>query len=306
MAKRPQKPTKKREPPWLEAARARLRGKGARRHDTPAGESQERAADERHQAVYDALLEMAAPDLEALGEDASDAELDALIGCAVLAYNQIFLDAAPVDEGGKTPGQRMREVLALAFEKVPAYGARFERMVGVRQQRFAHLPWPIDKATASWTADRRVRISIILYAEAASRARPAPLTGDDRDGPNEEAVREAILELAAPELEALASGADDRDLATLISLAVFAYNQPILESLPDHDGAPARATLAALEGTFSKFPRARARFGRMVALRKERFGHLTWMIKDFKARWGEEGDVILGLTLLRTEAGADP
>jgi hypothetical protein len=124
----------------------------------------------------------------------------------------------------------------------------------------------------------------------------------DRDPAYEEAVADALMEMAAPEIHALPDDATDEDLEGALRWSVLAYNQPIMESFPgegrEHPGEKMRE---ALELAFEQIPGLRERFHRMVATRMDRFAHLTWMIKDAKPSWGDDGEVRIDLSLMRLE-----
>ena len=122
MAKRTSKPPKRREQPWMAAARARLRKVGAApKAEGPRAPEQGGRPPPRFVRVYadrtnradppseaeqvgDALLEMAAPNLAALGPRAPRDHLDVIVDAAAFAYNQPIHEAdGALDRGGSPP-----------------------------------------------------------------------------------------------------------------------------------------------------------------------------------------------------------
>jgi hypothetical protein len=169
MAKRTKQKTKKREQPWIEAARAALRKNAdARRRDAPRYVPTSRPPGEdgpydETEAIVDALLDMAGDDLVALPPDADDNALDNILGIAVLAYNHPLDYVLPPQEGELiSHGETMRHLLENASKRSPAFGAKFRRMLDVRTRRYPHLAVPVTACRATWGKNRTVDIVIRL------------------------------------------------------------------------------------------------------------------------------------------------
>src|SRR5580700_7274013 len=108
MARRARKPHKKQEQPWTKAARAKNR--------TAAGGTEQ--AD--MEAVADAVIEMAGLEIDALPPDATEEQLNTVLGFATMVYNQPLFEANPqIRAQGDTLAAALWKMLSGIFEAVP-------------------------------------------------------------------------------------------------------------------------------------------------------------------------------------------
>jgi hypothetical protein len=160
MAKRTKKPPKKREPPWLAAARDKLR-----RQPKPAAEpAPEGPSTDDFDLVADALIEMAGPDLDALGDAISEADASRLIGEASMAYNAPLFAAFPTAADGESPSAKVEKLLGLAFDAIPGLRERHARMLDVRRSRFGHLRRPIMSCKVTFVDRDDIAIALELLS----------------------------------------------------------------------------------------------------------------------------------------------
>jgi hypothetical protein len=171
MAKRTKKPPKKREPPWLAAARDKLR-----RPPKPAtAPAPEGASPDEFEAVADALIEMAGPDLDALGDAITEADAHRLIGEASMAYNAPLFDEIPAAADGESPSAKVERLLGLAFEAIPGLRERHARMLDVRRSRFGHLRRPIMSCKVTFVDRDDIAIALeLLSADQSAHMQAAP------------------------------------------------------------------------------------------------------------------------------------
>jgi hypothetical protein len=167
MAKRARKPRKKQAQPWTAAARAKNRGKGG-----PMSEQ------DQADAIAGAVLEMAGPEVAGLPPDATEEQLNTVLGFTTMVYNQPLFEANPqVRVKGETLAAVLRKMLESIFETVPNAKAAFDRMTVHRTLRFAHLKRPILSLEASWDEERTLIVNLSLGAEDLHDV----VSGDDDD-----------------------------------------------------------------------------------------------------------------------------
>ncbi len=114
--------------------------------------------------VADALFEMAAPDLAALGPRARKVDLDLILDAAVFAYNQPIHEASGMATGPGT-GAMLRSALESMFQNAPGFRARYERMLKVRTERFGHLETIIMIYRAGFADRGGVYFELVLPPE---------------------------------------------------------------------------------------------------------------------------------------------
>ena len=150
----------------MATARAKLRRKfdtrlAAAPHPEPPALAAD--ADDTSKAVADALVEMAAPELDALGDALTESDADRLIGAASQAYNLPLFDQ--MAHGTETAGTIMRAALELGFERIPGLRDRFDRMVALRRTRFAHLRQPILECKVSFESPPSFTVVLTLVGK---------------------------------------------------------------------------------------------------------------------------------------------
>jgi hypothetical protein len=184
MTRRTNKPPKRREQPWMAAARAKLRKPGgAPKAEGPRAPERGHGpqptmvrvyADRTNRAgppseaelVGDALLEMAAPDLAELGPRGRREQLDQIVDAALFAYNQPIHEAAGIPAMGGL-GSFLQNAMDAMFQRVPGFRARYERMLKVRTERFGHLTTIIMMCRGGFADRGGVYIDVMLPPAAA-------------------------------------------------------------------------------------------------------------------------------------------
>ena len=172
---------KRREQPWMAAARARLHKQGAPKREEPPAPAPAHGPQPKWVRVYanrtnradppseaevvgDALLEMAAPDIAALGPRRTHEQIDLIVEAAMYAYNQPLREADGIP-GMPFLGPLLRNSLNAMCENFPGFRARYERMLKVRTERFGHLTTHVMMYRGG-VSDQGVYVELMLPPEA--------------------------------------------------------------------------------------------------------------------------------------------
>jgi hypothetical protein len=267
MAKRTSKPPKKREQPWMAAARRALHKGSA---DAPLGRTGAHPEPEAHQgpdeeAVARALLEMARPELDALGADATDATIEMVVSLAMVAYNDPILrravEATPEVARLAAAVESLHESL---FASLPEARAWLARMLETRSTRFGHLTRPIRDVKPRRTGGV---VSVVVTLEPEGTAEHA--LGEDSERPK---ISASLLELARPALEALPAEAEEEAKRSAVRLAELAWNLPTLERPEARMTDALRERMREVHTFVEELPpEVRAMFDAMVEVRRTRF-----------------------------------
>ncbi len=252
MAKRATKPTKKkREQPWMEAAREKLRSKGRARED--------------HEISH-AFTAVATPVIDALHEDPSKEELFAVLDLVRVAWNLPLvhlLSTEPGSEGALIRADIERRLMS------PERRRALVPLCHARVRDFAHLDRPILQVVAK-TAEDEMNIELRIGARGAVEGELLDV-GDD----GWPLASQSLLHLSGLLRALFPSGLTDADAKGAIGLTALAWNIPVLDRADDRV-APAslrdKMREAALR-TNDLSPALRAAFDAMVLARSTRFAH---------------------------------
>jgi hypothetical protein len=250
MTKRAQKPPKKKKKPqpWLEAARARLRGGADARHE---------------QEMSDAFLDLAAPFIEGVDDEAEVAEILHLVK---IAWNLPLVHAASTE-----PGNEGADARAEVAEWLAGPQADREALVPLIKGRVR-----VYRHCAALLAEVMVRrvgshatIGLRFHGEEVPRL--SVLDVEDSGWPK---ISHSLLELSRPARDLLKVPYGDAEAEEAIGLAMVAWNLPVLEP----SGALVSATfrlgmLEAAARARQLAPAWRDAFEAMVIARETRFAY---------------------------------
>jgi hypothetical protein len=278
MAKRPQKPKKKREQPWMEAARARLRGTAEARHE---------------KEMSDAFMDLASPVLEGLGEGAGEGAASQVLGFVQMAWNLPIAHALPVD-----PSSAGAAIRAEVFDWLVGPRELRESIVPVVEARvrdFSHCGAALADVLVQWTGARNT-IALRFYGDEVPASRM--LDVDESGWPK---ASHSLLQLAVPVLDLLRVPYGDAEAQEAIGLAMAAWNLPLVD-LP---GAPTPealrlATRELAEKARTLSPAWLKAFEAMVAARRTRFSYDTRVITHAAAHT-KDGMINVEAAALRRE-----
>lgn len=250
MSKRARKPAKKREQPWMKAAREKLHANDAMREEAE---------------IRDAFMALAGPELEALGRGANAEEIRSVLECVRFAWNLPILHALSTEPGSdgamiRADAEQLLERVVDRQSMMPLFTARVDD--------FGHLRSPIAEVFAH---ERGHQIAVGL--RVGDEIVPAGAVLDIGDTGWPKASR-CLISLSEPARDLLP---DDYGLAEgeqVIGLAVTAWNLHLIGR------AEAVVSNQLREETLEAAERARAlpepmrgAFEAMVQARQTRFAH---------------------------------
>lgn len=162
MAKRSKKKSPRREQPWVQAARDRLRAKVEVRVATETS---------------DAFLDLARPLIRAIPSDARDQPIDGVLDLARLAWNLPLLHAISTEPG--SDGARIRAHAERVLPRLPAHRRELALLFAARTEELRDLGRPILDVFAR-TAEESWQILVMTGDEEMAHARATRFSYDPR------------------------------------------------------------------------------------------------------------------------------
>jgi hypothetical protein len=270
MAKRSTKPPKKREQPWLAAAREKLRVNGPGVRD--------------ESAIQDAFEELAT----AASSAAPGADAAVPLARARVAWNLPLVHAlstAPGSEGAEVREQVARWLSGSAEEIAAVVPLARDRL-----ERFGHLRRPIVHVYA-----QPPLLALTVGREAVTEDALIPV--DERGWPS---AGHVLLVLAAVARPLFPDEGSTEHAGAMVSLAELSWN---LHTLDQYEAAIPAAACAELRGKAAALRAATKAtadtLDEMVALRRTRFGHDRRLLRVQSVR-------IVGADVRMTVASVDP
>lgn len=248
MAKRAKKPPKKREQPWMAAAREKLHAKSPRREDL---------------AIQEAFAEIA----NHAADDDPGAAPAVHTERARMAWNLPLVHELSTEPGSE--GAAVRAEVAAWLARPAEEIAVIAGLAEERATRFAHLGRPVlDAYTAAGA------LALVLGRQGILGA-PIPL--DDTGWPD---AGRCLIELAEPARVLFSDEESQKDAETAVRLAELAWNLHTLDlagaALPEslrEEVSRKAATLREIS------PGMDETLDEMAALRRTRFGHDRRLLK---------------------------
>jgi hypothetical protein len=243
MAKRAKKPPKKRNQPWLEAARERLRAKSPARHDDLA--------------IQEAFAELANAAAAADPGAAPAAHAER----AKMAWNLPLVHGLSVGPGSE--GAEVRAEVAAWLSRPPEEIAAIVPLAEERLARFAHLTRPVLDAFAQTGA-----LALILGREPVFyELLPLDETGWPSAG-------RSLLELAELALELTPREQTEQQVDTAVRIALAAWNLHTFEmagpALPED---MRRSLHQKIRSLGEVAPEVAEAIDEMATVRRARFGY---------------------------------
>lgn len=270
MAKRSTKPPKKREQPWLAAAREKLRAKGPGVRDEGA--------------IEDAFEELAT----AASNAAPGADAAVPLARARFAWNLPLVHALSTAPGSE--GAEVREQVARWLSGSAEEIAAVTPLARDRLTRFGHLRRPIVHVYA-----QPPLLALTVGREAV--AEDDVISVDERGWPS---AGHSLLVLSAVARPLFPDEGSTEHAGAMVSLAELAWN---LHTLDLYEAAIPAAACAELrrkaDALRAATPATADKLDEMVALRRTRFAHDRRLLRVQSVR-------IVGVDVRMTVASVDP
>ena len=243
MAKHAKKPRKKREQPWLAAARERLKRKPQEREDF---------------IIAKAFLELVGPGLA----DASDEEIPAVVEMGKMAWNLPMLHALSVEPGSE--GAAVRDEVEAWLACAPEDRVAIAPLAQARVELYSDLCRPILQVFGEPST-----LGVRIGHEEVPDSALLPI-GDD----GWPSASGSLLALSEPARAPLAGDEDEASLGVALEMTMLAWNLHTIE-LPGADVPSAlRERLHELKRFLdASAPALRATSDAMIAARRTRFGY---------------------------------
>jgi len=262
MAKRSKKAPKKREQPWMAAARGKLHEKG-RRHE--------------EEQITEAFLNLVLPELHALDERAGSDAATRTIDRVKLAWNLPVLHALDTRPGSE--GAALRAEAASLLVELPAHRAKLVPLLRTRCATYRHLTRPILRAFAAARGDD---LEIVVQTSDEKASAADLLDPSDTGWPK---ASHALLALSRPARALLPAPDDELAAKRAMVMALIAWNLPILSGPGAVVPAELRErTLAGADEARRAPDEVRDAFEAMVEARRTRFAHDPRVIAGVAAR----------------------
>jgi hypothetical protein len=251
MAKRrPTKPRKKREQPWMAAAREKLHAKAAAREDAE---------------VTDAFLELAQPGIESLPISAGEAEVRFVLERARFAWNLPILHALSTEQGSE--GAEIRADAEPWLAHLADHASALRPLFTLRTGELASYGRPIAAVFAQKT-NGELAMGVIVGEEPES---VGVLDIGDTGWPK---ASRSLLALFEPVRDRLHQAYTQEEGEQAIALAVVAWNLHVVDraSVPIPE-ALRQETLEGARRAREQPEAMRAAFEEMVEARRTRFAY---------------------------------